>query len=51
MWKVLEQKENSENQNTTKSASSWLHVWTSLAENKIFETNLLAYEAKTTRRK
>ena len=39
-------KENSENQNTEKSTSTWLNVWTSWAENKNFETNLLAYEAK-----
>ena len=36
-------KENSENQNTEKSTSIWLNVWT---EHKNFKTNLLAYEAK-----
>ena len=41
-----ELKENSENQNTEKSTSTWLNVWTSWAENKNFKTNLLAYEAK-----
>ena len=41
-----ELKENSENQNSEKSTSTWLNVWTSWAENKNFETNLLAYEAK-----
>ena len=39
-------KDNSENQNTNKSTSTWLNVWTSCAENQNFETNLLAYEAK-----
>ena len=43
---IQELKENSENQNTEKSTSSWLNVWTSWAENKNFKTNLLAYEAK-----
>ena len=33
---------NLENQNT----STRLNVWTSWAENKVFKTNLLAYEAK-----
>ena len=42
---IQERKENSENQNTEESTSTWLNVWTSWAENKIFETNLLAYEA------
>ena len=41
-----ERKENLENQNTEKSTSTWLHVWTSWAENNNFETNLFAYEAK-----
>ena len=41
-----ELKENSENQNTEKSTSTWLNVWTSWVENKNFETNLFAYEAK-----
>ena len=41
-----ELKENTENQNTKKSTSTRLHVWTSWAENKNFETNLLVYEAK-----
>ena len=44
--KIQELKENSENQNTKKSTSTWLNVWTRWAENKIFESNLLAYEAK-----
>ena len=39
-------KENSENQNTEKSTSTWLNIWTSWAENKNFKTNLLAHEAK-----
>ena len=43
---IQELKENSENQNTEKSTSTWLNVWTSWAENKNFKTNLLAYEAK-----
>ena len=43
---IQELKENSENQNTKKSTSTWLNVWTSWAENKNFESNLLAYEAK-----
>ena len=43
---IQELKENSENQNTEKSASTWLNVWTSWAENKKFKTSLLAYEAK-----
>ena len=43
---IQELKENSENQNTEKNASTWLNVWTSWAENKNFKTNLLAYEAK-----
>ena len=42
---IQEVKENSENQNTKKSTSIWLNVWTSWIENKNFETNLLAYEA------
>ena len=41
---IQELKENSENQNTEKSASSWLNVWTSGAENKNFKTNLLVDE-------
>ena len=40
-----ELKENSENQNAKKSTSTWLNVWTSWAENKNFETNLLPYKA------
>ena len=43
---IQELKENLENQNTEKSTSTWLNVWTSLAENKNFKTNLLAYKAK-----
>ena len=43
---IQELKENSENQNTEKSTLTWLNVWTSWAENKNFETNLLAYEVK-----
>ena len=43
---IQELKENSENQNTKKSTSTWLNVWTSRAESKNFETNLLSYEAK-----
>ena len=43
---IQELKENSENQNMKKSTSTWLNVWTSWAESKNFETNLLAYEAK-----
>ena len=39
----FELKENSENQNTEKSTSTRLNVWTSWAEKKNFETNLLAY--------
>ena len=48
LWnqEIQELKENSENQNTKKSTSTWLNVWTSWAENKNFKTNLLAYEAK-----
>ena len=43
---IQELKENSENQNTKKSTSTWMNVWTSWAESKKFETNLLSYEAK-----
>ena len=43
---IEELKESSENQNTEKSTSIWLNVWTSWAENKNFKTNLLANEAK-----
>ena len=43
---IQEPKENSENQNTDKSTSTWLNIWTSWVENKNFKTNLLAYEAK-----
>ena len=43
---IQELKENLENQNTEKSTSTWLNVWTSWVENKNFETNLFAYEAK-----
>ena len=39
-------KENSENQNTKKSTSTWLKVWTSWAESKNFESNLLSFEVK-----
>ena len=35
-----------EKQNTEKSTSTWFNVWTSWAENKKFETNLLSYETK-----
>ena len=41
-----ELKGNSENQDTKKSTPNWLNVWTSWAENKNFETNLLAHEVK-----
>ena len=44
--KNQELKENSENQNTEKSTSTWLNEWTSWAENKNFKTNLLTDEAK-----
>ena len=43
---IQELKENSENQKTKKSTLTWLNVWTSWAESKNFETNLLSYEAK-----
>ena len=43
---IQELKENSENQNTKKRTFTWLNVWTSWAERKNFETNLLAYEVK-----
>ena len=43
---IQELKENSENQNTEKSTSTWLNVWTSWVKKKNFKTNLLAYEAK-----
>ena len=43
---IQELKENSVNQNTKKSALTWLNVWTSWAENKDSETNLLAYKVK-----
>ena len=43
---IQEQKENSENQNSEKSTSTWLNVWTSWAENQSIKTNLLAYEVK-----
>ena len=43
---IQELKENSENQNTEKSTSTWLNASTSWAENKNFKINLLAYEAK-----
>ena len=43
---IKELKENSENQNTEKSTSTWLNVCTSWDENMNFETNLLAYETK-----
>ena len=39
-------KENSENQDSKKSTSTWLDVWTSWAESKNFEINLLSYDAK-----
>ena len=35
-------KKTSESQNTKKSTSTWLNAWTSWAENKSFETHLLA---------
>ena len=43
---IQELKENSENQNTEKSTSTWLNVSTSWDEIKNFKTNLFAYEAK-----
>ena len=43
---IQELKENSKNQNTKKSTSTWPNVWTISAESKNFETNLLSYEAK-----
>ena len=43
---IQELKENSENQNTEKSTSTWLNVWTTWAENKNFKTNLLADDTK-----
>ena len=43
---IQELKENSENQNTKKRTLTWLNVWTSWAESKNFETNLLAYKVK-----
>ena len=43
---IQELKENLESQNTEKITSTWLNVWTSWAENKNFENNLWAYEAK-----
>ena len=43
---IQERKQNSENQNTKKSTTTWLNVWTSWAESKNFETNLLSYEGK-----
>ena len=42
---VQELKQNSENQNMKKSTTS-LNVWTSWAESKNFEINLLSYEGK-----
>jgi len=35
-----------ENQNSEKSRSCWVNVWTSWAENKNLETNLLSYETQ-----
>ena len=43
---VQELMENSENQYTKEITSTWLNVRTSWAENKNFEANLFAYEAK-----
>ena len=43
---MQEKEENSENQNTKKSASTRLNVGTGWAETKSFETNLLTYKAK-----
>ena len=43
---IQELKENSVNQNTQKSTKTWLTVWTSWAESKQFQSNLLSYEAK-----
>ena len=43
---IQELKQNSENQNKKKSTTTWLNVWTSWAESKNFETNLLSYEGK-----
>jgi len=39
---IQELKQNSENQNTKKSTTTWLNVWTSSTESKNFETNLLS---------
>ena len=43
---IQELKQNSENQKTKKSTTTWLNVWTNWAESKNFETNLLSYEGK-----
>ena len=43
---IQERKENSQNQYSKKSTSTWHNVWTSWAENKSFETYLLANEAR-----
>ena len=43
---IQELRENSENQNTEKSTSTWLNAWTSWAESKNFKNNYLAYEPK-----
>ena len=43
---IQEIHELKENQNTMKSTLTWLNVWTSWAEHKNFETNLLSNETK-----
>ena len=53
-WKqeIKELKENSENQNTEKSTSTWRNVWTSWAENKnLIRNQFSRLRSETTRRK
>ena len=44
--KIQQLEENSENQNTKKSTSTWLNVWTSWSKKEIFQTNLPAFKVR-----
>ena len=46
LQEIQELLENTENKNTKKGTSTWLNVWTTWAESKEFDSNLLAYEPK-----
>ena len=43
---IQELDENSEDQNTKKSISTWLNFWTTWAKKEIFHTNLNAFKVR-----